>query len=117
MTSISLNNSAQNHIGLRLTARGRRVLAALLLAPIGLGIGVGVAQMPVAFAGDEAAVSGGVYEQFEMHTVLAGESLWDIASSIAGSHDVRDVVAEIQRLNGLSVSSLQAGQRIALPNL
>lgn len=117
MTAISLNNTAGLRSGLKLTVRGRRVLAGLLLAPVGLGIGVGVSQIPTAFAGDEGVVSNGVYEQFETHTVLAGESLWGIASHIAGTHDVRDVVAEIQRLNGLSGSSLQAGQQLALPNL
>ena len=116
MTVISLNNTARNDAGLKLTVRGRRVIAALLLAPRGLGLGVVLTQMPSAFAGDVSS-SVGVYEQFETHTVLAGETLWDIASSIAGSHDVRDVVAEIQRLNGLSTSALQAGQQLALPNL
>ncbi|MDJ1371593.1 LysM peptidoglycan-binding domain-containing protein [Gulosibacter molinativorax] len=120
MTAITLNStkrSAAGRAGLTLTLRGRRVLAALLLAPVALGVGIGVAQIPAAFADDEASASGGVYEQFETHTVLAGESLWDIAAGIAGNQDVRDVVVEIQRLNGLSGSSLQAGQQLALPNL
>lgn len=115
MTALSINKPAR--ATMKLTARGRRVLAALLLAPVGLGIGIGVAQIPAAFADDHAGAPGAVYEQFETHTVLTGESLWGIAAAIAGSHDVRDVVAEIQRLNGLSGSSLQAGQRLALPNL
>ncbi|MGO1544758.1 MAG: LysM peptidoglycan-binding domain-containing protein [Gulosibacter sp.] len=116
MTAMSLHDTSRKRAGLKLTVRGRRVLAALLLAPVGLGIGIGVAQMPAAFAGDDA-VAQGAHEQFEMHTVLAGESLWDIAGGIAGSSDVRDVVAEIMRLNGLSDASLQAGQQLALPNL
>lgn len=112
--------------GVRLTVRGRRVLAALLLAPIGTGLGIGLASMPAAFADGAvagaangtsgAAFTGGVDEEFEIHTVGVGESLWDIASSIAGTHDVRDVVAEIQRLNGLPNASLQPGQQLALPN-
>ncbi|KAB1641864.1 LysM peptidoglycan-binding domain-containing protein [Gulosibacter chungangensis] len=122
MTAISLNGSGRRNAGLKLTVRGRRLVAAMLFAPIGLGIGIGISQLPAAFAGDEAVVAGGVYEQFEVHTVLAGESLWDIASDLVASHghdtyDVRDVVSEIQRLNGLSSSSLQAGQQLALPNL
>lgn len=122
MTAISLSGNAQSGAGLKLTVRGRRVLAAILFAPIGLGIGIGVVQLPTAFAGDDAAIAGGVYEQFETHIVLPGESLWGIASSLvasvgANSYDVRDVVSEIQRLNGLTSSSLQAGQRLALPNL
>jgi LysM repeat protein len=99
---------------MRLTVRGRRLLTALLLAPVALGVGVGIAQVPAAIAGHQASASA---ESFETHTVLAGETLWSIAESIAGDHDVRDVVHEIMRLNLLDSSSLQAGQQLALPNL
>ena len=101
---------------LRLTVRGRRVIASLLLAPIGVVGGFALAQIPTAFAGD-ATVAEAPAEQFETHTVLAGETLWDVAASIAGHHDVRDVVAEIMRLNGLTTASVQGGQQLALPNL
>lgn len=101
--------------GLRLTVRGRRLLATLLLAPIAVLGGFSLAQIPAAIAGDGAG--GAAVERFELHTVLSGETLWDIASSIGGTHDVRDVVAEIMRLNGLTSASVQAGQQLALPNL
>ena len=115
MTATPLHRNAVPE--LRLTARGRRVLAALLLAPIALGAGIGLAQLPAAFAGDAASVGTGERESFETITVAQGETLWSIAESIAGDGDVRDVVHEVMRLNNLDGASLQAGQKLALPNL
>jgi len=52
----------------------------------------------------------------EAHVVVRGETLWQIASSIAEpGEDVRDVVAELVRLNELPNSSLLAGQTILVP--
>lgn len=101
---------------LRLTVRGRRVLASALLTPIAVVGGFALAQVPGALATNAGAIDAGAAETFEMHTVLGGETLWTIAEDIAGDRDVRDVVAEIQRLNVLESSSVQAGQEIALPN-
>ena len=115
MTATPLHRTARPE--LRLTVRGRRVLATLLLAPVALGIGAGLAQLPAAFAGDPAVTAVGERETFEVRTVAQGETLWAIAESIAGDRDVRDVVHEIMRLNNLSTASLQAGQRLAVPNL
>lgn len=115
MTAASLHQSAAP--ALRLTARGRRVLAALLLAPLALGIGIGLAQIPAAFAGDPAVVGTGERERFRVHTVVGGETLWQISERIAGDRDVRDVVQEIMRLNNLPGAAIQAGQQLALPNL
>ena len=115
MTATPLHRTVRP--ALRLTARGRRALAALLLAPVALGLGAGLAQLPAAFAGDPATAAAGEREMFEMRSVAAGETLWQIAESIAGDRDVRDVVHEIMRLNNLDTAALQAGQRLALPNL
>jgi LysM repeat protein len=110
MTALTASTGATRQPRMRLTVRGRRLLTALLLAPVALGVGVGIAQVPAAIAGHQASASA---ESFETHTVLAGETLWSIAESIAGD----DVVHEIMRLNLLDSSSLQAGQQLALPNL
>ncbi|MFD2675424.1 LysM peptidoglycan-binding domain-containing protein [Gulosibacter bifidus] len=99
---------------LRLTVRGRRVLASLLLAPFAVVGGFALTQVEGAAADNAAHATGA--ESFKTHTVLAGESLWDIAEEIADGRDIRDVVAEIQRLNVLDSASLSAGQEIALPN-
>jgi len=93
---------------LRLTIRGRvvvGVLTAVLVAlPAFLGVWAARADAPRGPA------------QVEQHVVAPGETLWQIAVSIAGpTDDVRDVVGELVRLNGLPDSSLLAGQTIVVP--
>ncbi|OLT46853.1 hypothetical protein BJF88_04115 [Cellulosimicrobium sp. CUA-896] len=91
---------------LRLTRRGRVVLVLLVAVVAFLGARVG------------AAVAGGPAEPVEVrvHVVAAGETLWSHAQRLAApGEDVRDVVADIVELNGLSSSGLAEGQRLLLP--
>ena len=93
---------------MRLTRRGRAVLGGLALAAM-LGVGSITSQ---AFASPPGA---GAYETT---VVSSGQTLWGIASDIAqvrGDRDVRDVVLELQRLNGMATSALQAGQELRVP--
>ncbi|WP_454044181.1 LysM peptidoglycan-binding domain-containing protein [Cellulosimicrobium sp. Marseille-Q8652] len=91
---------------LRLTRRGRVVLVLLLAVLVVLGARVGSA----------VAGSAGEPEEVRVHVVAAGETLWDHAARLADpGEDVRDVVARIVDLNGLSSSGLAAGQRLLLP--
>ena len=90
---------------MRLTRRGRAVLGGLAM----LGVGSITSQ---AFASPPGA---GAYETT---VVSSGQTLWGIASDIAqvrGDRDVRDVVLELQRLNGMATSALQAGQELRVP--
>lgn len=52
----------------------------------------------------------------DTYVVAHGETLWSIAQSVGepGS-DVYETIYEIQDLNGMSGSSLQAGQQILVP--
>jgi Tfp pilus assembly protein FimV len=43
-------------------------------------------------------------------TVIAGDTLWSIASRLAPDRDPRAEVADLQRLNGLAGVALSAGQ-------
>lgn len=97
---------------LRLTVRGRRVLAALAAAPIAAALAFGVISGGAAIASHDAGVPGG---DFTTVTVMPGDSLWSIAEQYAPQADPRDVVAGIERLNGLGSSELQAGQSVAIP--
>lgn len=92
---------------MRLTRRGRIVFA-LLGAALCVGL-VNVASGAV--AGDEA------YEgELVTYTVAAGDNLWGIASSVSeNDQDVRDVVLHIQKINGMSDSTLQVGQQLEVP--
>jgi hypothetical protein len=92
---------------LRLTRRGR---AAVFLLALGLGL-AGMLGNQVASAGTAAP---GV--PVETYTVQSGETLWDIAVTLAGpGEDVRDVVDRLVALNDLPGAGLVAGQQILLP--
>ena len=97
---------------LRLTRRGRIVFTTLAAAPLVvlslvLAVNGGVASASNAAASGAAA--------FEYVTVSAGESLWDIAESVAPAADPRDVIADIVSLNQLASEDIEPGQRLALP--
>ncbi|GIG23185.1 hypothetical protein Cch01nite_39090 [Cellulomonas chitinilytica] len=94
---------------LRLTARGRVVLAFLALLLVGVGL--------VMTQADRASADGpsGAVEVVR-HVVQPGETLWGIARQVAGpGEDVRDVVLQLVELNRLPSAGLMAGQSIVVP--
>jgi nucleoid-associated protein YgaU len=94
---------------LRLTRRARRLAVVLALAA-GVALGSWLAPL-VNGAGD-----GGLRLAGESSVVVqGGDTLWSIASSVAGDADVRAVVDEIQRLNHLEGTDLVPGQVLQLP--
>lgn len=104
--------SASRAPRLRITRRGRLVLTSLVVGPlVALGVVAGVsATSAIATSASSAVV------EFDYLTINAGESLWQVAERIAPSSDPRDVVADIVSLNQLSTSSVESGQRIAIPS-
>lgn len=87
-------------------ARVRRflVVTALIVAAAVFG--------PQAFAsngeGDPAALS--------TYTVGSGETLWSIASSMTPvGDDVRETMAQIQRLNAMTGSQVMTGDQLVVP--
>ncbi|GAA3943686.1 LysM peptidoglycan-binding domain-containing protein [Microbacterium soli] len=96
---------------LRLTVRGRRVLAAIVAAPLVVGIVLSV------LAGGTALASARLSEPvpFQTVSVLPGDSLWSIAGEIAPEVDPRVVIDDIVRLNNLSSGAIQAGAELAIP--
>lgn len=123
-----MNTTMSTTIGttrLRLTRRGRVVSMTLAAAPLvavaivlalngggALASGAGTSARP-----DTQATAALQTElvSFTYVTVVAGESLWDIAERIAPTKDPRDVIVEIVSLNQLHGDSVQPGQRLALP--
>ena len=92
---------------LRLTRRGRLVVAALALLLVGGG----------GLLGSRAAADGPVSAPVvERHVVTSGETLWSIAAAVARpGQDVRDVVVELKQLNDMSDAGLAAGEEIVVP--
>lgn len=111
-----MTNSASSSIGraptrrLRLTARGRRLVAALVLFAALLAFGAVAAQPALA-----SAIGQSHSADLEAVTVGPGETLWGIATAITDDRDVRDVVADIQALNDLDGGHIEPGQMLVLP--
>lgn len=97
---------------LRLTVRGRRVLASLAALPAVIAVSIAVVSGGAALASRDA---GAPADSFTTITVTSGESLWSIAESVAPQADPRDVVDAIVRLNALDGVGVQVGQSLAIP--
>ncbi len=100
---------APHRARLRLTARGRAVLLALLAIPLALGIGLGVMN------GGGADATNGAPATLQYVTVESGQTLWGLAKQIAPNADPRDVVAELMQLNQLPSGAVPAGLHLAIP--
>lgn len=97
---------------LRLTVRGRRVLAMLAALPAVLALSAAIIGGGTALASREDGAPAG---SFTTVTVASGDTLWSIAQEVAPSSDPRDVVDAIVRLNALDGVTLWAGQSLAIP--
>lgn len=97
---------------LRLTMRGRRLLAGLAALPAVVAIAVAMVSGGTALATRDAGAPVG---SFETVTVSQGDSLWSIAEEVAPQADPRDVIDAIVRLNALDGVTVQAGQSLAVP--
>ena len=92
----------------RLTRRGRVVVTVLLL---GLLLGAFVI-----FSGQSVA-TGGSGAPVPTRTVVVGEgdTLWELAATVAEPGEIRETVHEIEQLNSLPGPVLVVGQEIAVP--
>jgi len=97
---------------LRLTRRGRRVVAGLAALPAVAGI---VAALVVGGGAAFAARDAGAPVHFRTVTVEPGQSLWSVAEEVAPQADPRDVVDSIVRLNALDGVTVDPGQELAIP--
>lgn len=97
---------------LRLTVRGRRVLALIAALPAVVALVFAVLSGGAALASRGEGAPAGTFETI---TVAPGDSLWSIAEEVAPAHDPRDVVDELVRLNALEGAVVWAGQRLSIP--
>lgn len=98
---------------LRLTRRGRAVIAVLVSLPlvialVGLSLNGGGATATSSAANAAAASVTTV-------TVEAGQSLWSLASVIAPDASTADVVADLMAINALESPSVRPGQQLIVP--
>ena len=93
----------------RLTRRGRVVV---LLGALLLAFAVGVFITAAGSVATQEPASPGTTDIVQ---VGPGDSLWSIASERASDGDVRDMMQRIEKLNGLTSASVQAGERLVVP--
>jgi Tfp pilus assembly protein FimV len=93
----------------RLTRRGRLVI---VVAALVIAFAVGVF---VTAAGSVATQSPGTPEPTRIVQVGSGDTLWEIAADLADDGEVRAMMEQIERLNALETTALQAGQRLVVP--
>ena len=104
---------------LRLTRRGRLVVAAVFAVavvagmtawPMSTSAPAAVSAAPA--AADGAAAAGAATISY---TVEDGDSLWGIATGLVGEGDPRPMVERLRVVNGLAGSELTVGQVLLLP--
>jgi hypothetical protein len=106
MTTASTHSSA----ALRLTRRGRILLVLVLMALLviaGFTLGRG------------SSLAAGPSHPGTHHSVVVepGETLWSVAVRIAPHQDPRLVVADIESLNHLRNTNVEAGQQLIVPTI
>jgi hypothetical protein len=95
---------------LRLTRRGRVVVATLAAIPLviaGLMLGLG--------SGGAVASRDAAPDSLTWVTVDGGQTLWDLAAEIAPGEDPREFAAQVASFNQLDGAVIQPGQELAIP--
>ncbi|HUG50285.1 MAG TPA: LysM peptidoglycan-binding domain-containing protein [Terrimesophilobacter sp.] len=100
---------------LRITKRGRAVVTVLAAIPLVAGALVFALNGGMATATPTGGSATGASATFNYVTVASGQSLWQLAATLAPSVDPRDVVSDIVHLNQLDGADVQPGQRLAIP--
>jgi hypothetical protein len=96
---------------LRITARGRAVLMVVVTTPI-----VAVLLALALNGGGAIATESGSGAPMESVTVLAGQSLWQLAEELAPQSDPREFITDVLSVNTLASADVRAGQLLEIPN-
>jgi hypothetical protein len=100
---------------LRLTRRGRVVVATLVVAAVAvLALAIALATAGGAQAAGHGG-RGGLHQGMHQIVVRPGQTLWSIASAAEPTADPRLVVPEIMAANGLTSADIAAGQLLWVP--
>ena len=98
----------------KLTARGRNVVRGTAVASLLIVIGAGFSA--VGNASEKVADSSPAASGYTRLVVAPGETLWSVASMVAGSESVTKAEQEIIDANNLTSPDLSAGMRIWVPS-
>ena len=96
--------------GIRLNRRGRLARTFVVLS---LAIVLGSVVSAKAGAGTDAAPA--VAGSFITVTVAPGDTVWSLATRLAGGGDVRALVSEIIEVNSLNSVDVATGQKLRIP--
>jgi len=99
-------------VPLRLTRRGRVVVAALAALLVTV---ISLLAASAAEATNHALSPGAARQNLVRVVVSPGQSLWSVAESTDPDQDTRAVVQQIVDLNGLSSDVVFAGQQLWVP--
>jgi len=114
-TVLARRQAAGSRTPVRLTRRGRAVVACLLVT----GLTVGALLISLLASGGAQATNNGQaragYQGMHQIVVRPGQTLWSIASAAEPSADTRVVVQEIMTANALTSGDINAGQLLWVP--
>ena len=114
-TVVSRRQAGRSRTPIRLTRRGRAVVACLLVT----GLTVTALLISLLVSGGAQATNHGQpragYQGMHQIVVRAGQTLWSIAVSAEPSADTRVVVQEIMTANALTSADISAGQLLWVP--
>ena len=99
---------------MKLTTRGRNVVRATTVASLLVVIGAGFSA--VGNASEHKVVVASATSGYVKVVVAPGETLWSLASLVAGKGDVSSTVDAIVTANGLNSSDIHAGQKLWVPS-
>jgi len=112
---VSSMRQGQSPVSLRLTRRGRAVVAVLLV----VGMTIAALLISLAASGGAQATSHGQaragYSGMREIVVQPGQTLWSIASAADPSADPRLTIQEIMSANALTSTSLTVGELLWVP--
>lgn len=106
--AVASASAGVTRLRLRLTRRGRAVIASLVSLPLA------VALVLMAFNGGVATANPGGTVVATV-TVEVGESLWSVAAALAPDASTADVVADLIAVNELTSAELLPGQVLIVP--
>ena len=84
---------------------------------ISLLVVIGAGFSSISSASEKGADQGDVKSKYVQVVVTPGESLWSIATLVAGEGDIASVVSEIVEVNQLKSADVAAGSKLLVPVL